>query len=342
MKKYYSIEILRFLTAISILIFHYQHFFLPYNSFSDIKVLENIAIQPFYTFLEFFYKFGNSGVPMFWTISGFVFAHIYLNQKKDIKRYFINRFSRLYPLHLITLLIVAGLQILNNFFFNKFQIYQINDFYHFILNLLFISSWGLEKGYSFNYPIWSVSVEIAVYFFFYLTIEKIKKYNFKFLILISVILLIIDQLNYNFFFSKCARLFFYGVIIYKISLIRISSKKFISISIFLIFLSLKTGLKTFLLYPSILLLFVSLEIYFCKIKNLTIFLGNQTYSLYLIHVPVQLIIIFLIKFFSINNNLLLSGYFFISYIFFMIIMSYIIFEIFEKPTNNYLRNYFLK
>ena len=117
---------------------------------------------------------------------------------------------------------------------------------------------------------------------------------------------------------------------------------FLFISIFLIFLSLKTGLKTFLLYPSILLLFVSLEIYFCKFKNLLAFLGNQTYSMYLIHVPVQLITIFLIKFFSLNNNLLLSNYFFIFYIFIIIIMSYIIFEFFEKPTNTFLRNNLLK
>jgi peptidoglycan/LPS O-acetylase OafA/YrhL len=41
------------------------------------------------------------------------------------------------------------------------------DAYHLALNLGFASSWGLERGSSFNGPIWSVSVEVALYAIFF-------------------------------------------------------------------------------------------------------------------------------------------------------------------------------
>jgi peptidoglycan/LPS O-acetylase OafA/YrhL len=46
-------------------------------------------------------------------------------------------------------------------------VYPLNDAYHFILNLFFASAWGLEKGFSFNAPIWSVSVEVLLYVIFF-------------------------------------------------------------------------------------------------------------------------------------------------------------------------------
>ena len=39
-----SIEILRFFSSLMILIWHYQHFFNPYNIFSEIEVLKEIDI----------------------------------------------------------------------------------------------------------------------------------------------------------------------------------------------------------------------------------------------------------------------------------------------------------
>ena len=81
---------------------------------------------------------------------------------KDSKKFFVNRFTRLYPLHFITLIIVAVLQFFSFKSLNQFMIFDYNDIYHFFLNIFFISSWGFEKGMSFNQPIWSVSYEIIV------------------------------------------------------------------------------------------------------------------------------------------------------------------------------------
>lgn len=341
-EKFYSIEILRFMTAIAVLVSHYKHFFFPFFSNSKIKILENHHLQPFYDNLKYFYEFGIYGVPMFWTISGFVFAHVYLNKKGNFKEFFFNRFARLYPLHLLTLLIVFFLQFINFNYLGKFQIFEYNDLYHFILNFFFISGWGFERGYSFNNPIWSVSVEIVVYFIFYFSIIQIKKNRFKYLISISFVLYFIDQSDFNFFFSKCARLFFYGVIIYKINSLKILKLKLTLISIILLIIGLKTDLKTFFLFPSILLLFVSLENYFFKIRDILVVLGNQTYSIYLIHIPLQLLTIIVFSFFDLNHLILISNIFFLFFVILTMILSHITFKYFEKPLNIYIRNYFLK
>ena len=105
MRKFYGIEILRFLTSISVLIYHYRHFFAPYNSTSNLSYFDINVTLPLYNFLGILYEHGIFGVHVFYTISGFVFAHIYLSTNKSVssKNFFINRFGRLYPLHFATL-----------------------------------------------------------------------------------------------------------------------------------------------------------------------------------------------------------------------------------------------
>ena len=96
-----SIEILRFFSSLMILIWHYQHFFNPYNIFSEIDVLKEINIQPLYNLLSIIYTHGQIGVDIFFAISGFVFCYIYVNSENKItlKNFWVNRFARLYPLH---------------------------------------------------------------------------------------------------------------------------------------------------------------------------------------------------------------------------------------------------
>ena len=163
MRKYYSIEILRLLTSLAVIIYHYRLFFGPSNTYSSLDFLEIRDKLPFYSFLEYFYNYGIYGVHIFYAISGFVFAHVYITKKSvGAKEFFINRFARLYPLHFATLIIVTCIQYFSFFNYESFLLNAYNDLYHFILQLFFISSWGFEKGFSFNVPIWSISVEIGI------------------------------------------------------------------------------------------------------------------------------------------------------------------------------------
>lgn len=98
----------------------------------------------------------------------------------------MDRFSRLYPLHIATFIIVAGLQYIYSRDHSSYFIYQANDAYHAFLNVLLIPAWGFEEGTSFNAPIWSVSIEVILYIiFFFICLMK----GFRYFLVPALILL---------------------------------------------------------------------------------------------------------------------------------------------------------
>lgn len=348
MKKYYGIEFLRFLTSASILLYHYRHFFDPLNTLNPKNYLETEPNLPLYSFLDIFYTYGFYGVPVFYAISGFVFSYIYLSKEKNTtaKVFFINRFARLYPLHIATLILVCFLQYISFLNFDLFQLKLINDFYHFILQIFFISAWGFQDGHSFNGPIWSVSIEIGIYIIFFLLIKKIKFFKLYIVTSIIVFLTIIDKLeigNLGILFLDCSRLFFSGVLVYYIC-DKNKKNKFILnlISIFLIILSFIANFKIFLFCPALLMFFVTIEpiIERNKIKFFCKSFGDLTYSLYLVHVPIQITIILLFSFFEISGTFFLSNVFFILYFLITFLIAHASFKFYELPLNNLLRKKF--
>lgn len=345
MKKYYGIEILRFLTSITVIIYHYRHFFAPYNSTSNINYFEVLSSLPFHNILGVFFEHGIFGVHVFYTISGFVFAHIYLsnNLKITSKSFFINRFARLYPLHFVTLILVTFLQFVSFLQFDTFQIIDNNDFYHFFLQLFFISSWGFENGHSFNAPIWSVSVEVAIYIIFFLTLSMLKKFKIFSVIILSIILLLIDKIKvFDTLFLDCARLFFSGTLVYYLT--KLNTKQFvlIIISLLLLTFSFVGNFKTYLFCPSLVLFFVSIEKYITGKLTQQYFrnLGNLTYSLYLLHLPVQIVVLIFFKLMNFSENIFKTNYFFFSFFIILMILANYSFRLYEKPLNELIRKKF--
>lgn len=117
------------------------------------------------------YAKGYLAVDLFFSLSGFVFYWLYSKRVSEgaisAGKFTFLRFSRLYPLHFATLLIVAVSQLWLVKTGGSYFVYPNNDEKHFLLNLFFASSWGIERGYSFNGPVWSVSVEILLYALFF-------------------------------------------------------------------------------------------------------------------------------------------------------------------------------
>lgn len=353
MKKVASIELLRFISAFMVLVWHYQQFYLPYNPFSNYEIISsNRSIQPFYEFLNIFYNFGNKGVDFFFIISGFVFAHVYLSKysKTTLKTFFVNRLARLYPLHLLTLLVVLLLQTYSNNNFQIFLIYNFNDIYHFFLNLFFISGWGLENGPSYNGPVWSVSIEIIIYFLFFYLIISFKNFRFLKSVVLVISLISIRKIlseEYLIYLPKylltCAILFFEGVIVYYI-VVKLKNKlTLFGLGTFLFILSLIGNFKIFIFLPSIIIIFLSLEKMITKkIGSIFCFLGNLTYGTYLWHVPIQIFIIIFLKKFNIGTVIFQSKGFFLSYMMLVFVFSLISFIFFEKKMRIFIREFFKK
>lgn len=173
--KLLGLEVLRFISAIAVLFWHYQHF-----AFVADKPVDFVTeAQPLYSLFAVFYRYGFYGVQVFWCISGFIFFWKYraaiANGVTGAGKFFVLRFSRLYPLHFATMVLVGLLQLVYLGQKGYYFVYQHNDLKHLILNLFLASHWGLQDGYSFNAPIWSISVEALVYLLFFLVLRLIGR-----------------------------------------------------------------------------------------------------------------------------------------------------------------------
>lgn len=166
--RLYALDASRGLAALVVVLWHWQHF-----AFAGAALPADFerSSQPLYALLRMFYEGGELTVDYFFALSGFIFFWLYAAALADrtvgAGEFWVQRFSRLYPLHIVSLLMVVALQGLYMSREATAFVYPNNDTWHFLLNLLLASSWGVEKGYSFNGPIWSVSVELLLYAAFF-------------------------------------------------------------------------------------------------------------------------------------------------------------------------------
>ena len=327
-KRILPLDSLRGISAVGIAFFwHYVHF--------------RPTEFPFSKKAYWLYNYGFSFVDLFFILSGFVFCYVYkdkiINNKISFKDYAINRFSRLYPMMLLTLIYVAIVQSLRMSIIHNFFQYPYNDAWHFIMNIFCIQKGWVESGFSFNAPSWAISCQIVTYIIFFILLKKFndnKKYFGAYIILILIGLSVSKlKLKYPLFNVEMARTFigfFIGCFVYEFNNYINKNKyknKIICINlIILIGLIMSSSIYghvilgdwinvyRFYIYPSIIL--ISLNFKFINsilsFKPL-IYLGNISYSIYLVHFPIQLTIKTFDDIFKLNINYS-SKLFFFSYI----------------------------
>jgi peptidoglycan/LPS O-acetylase OafA/YrhL len=164
--RFYELDILRGLAAITVVFFHYKHFLLVSDA-----VGFDYGHMPFSTILMPFYLYGQFFVELFFAISGYVFFWLYARPieagQTDAWRFFVARFARLYPLYVVTLMIVAALQLAYRSQYGDDFIYNKDTPFNFVLNLLMVQQWIPYAVQSFNGPAWSISVEVFLYALFF-------------------------------------------------------------------------------------------------------------------------------------------------------------------------------
>jgi peptidoglycan/LPS O-acetylase OafA/YrhL len=354
-KKLFSgLEILRFVCAVSVVVWHYQHFFMvaPGQLAADFRR----EAQPFYAQLSFLYAHGDNGVSIFFAISGFIFFWKYREGIRTGRvnwwRFFVLRFSRLYPLHFATLLFVAAAQWLyiyrNGFSF----VYPYNDTYHFILNLFFASYWGLQNGYSFDAPVWSVSLEVIAYTVFFVAARFIR------LSLIETLGILIfayaaERLLGSHDLFNCLRYFFLGgsvyLIVQKTESIRVTYRLpplvIVTLSsgyIFLVAAGKTQAFSLALFTAGIVALFAVLETHLREtaIPKVAPFFGNLTYSSYLCHFPIQLTCVLITDALMLNRDVYLHPATFLAFIIGTLVISHFVYQFFEAPAQARIRKVF--
>ena len=169
--KLLGLELLRFTCAMVVLVFHFQHF----SMIGDGVASERLALTEL---LWPVYSYGSFGVEIFWCISGFIFYWKYAAsihaRLVDARTFFWLRVSRLYPLHLVTLVAVAALQPAYAALAGRPFVYDAS-LTNFILQLALADQWVGSRPMSFNGPIWSVSAEVFVYLLFFLLMRSVGR-----------------------------------------------------------------------------------------------------------------------------------------------------------------------
>lgn len=336
-----GVNILRGLLSLTVLLWHYQHFWIGSSDW-------DYTTQPWFSLLRVPYTRGYDAVPVFWLVSGVVLANAYFTtlHKGRLVSYIRARIARLYPLHFVTLTVIAALQLLGD----PPQIYGNNDTKHFLLNLFFIPWWGFEDGYSFNAPIWSVSTEIPIYVAFAFLIYRLPNRARIWLVgsvLITIYVFniyrpnLLGQIGIKSDFVDCAAYFFTGIMVSQI--VRVGSRRsalfWFALSLgALAILGLDSG--NWLLGTSVVLSALAIAAgslsQLLNSRMLRTF-GELTYSVFLWHVPVQILIRWFLIETGADNKYFGSPWLLASYIFATYFVGYFSFKYIEEPLRHRLR-----
>ncbi len=140
---------IRGIAALGVVVFHFH---------------KHLQAAPWVTVLFPVYRGGTFFVDLFFVLSGFILSHVYAYEARyaTLRAALVSRLARLYPLHLLTLVLVAALQWVYVTQTKSWFVYYYNNWYHFVLNLFLLNQSGLQRTFSFNGPAWSVSTEFIV------------------------------------------------------------------------------------------------------------------------------------------------------------------------------------
>ena len=130
-------------------------------------------------------------VDLFFVLSGFVISYVYqsIATGADLLRFYKKRLRRLYPLHLLMLIVFVGLEL------GKGGVLPgSNNLTSFFSSLFLLNSIKMPgvTGESWNYPSWSISAEVLSYLAFgalSLGINRAGLYKYRHWFYIGVVLL---------------------------------------------------------------------------------------------------------------------------------------------------------
>jgi peptidoglycan/LPS O-acetylase OafA/YrhL len=342
----YGLEILRVLAALAVVIYHFPDYFYPDRSAND--------AFPFANALRFCYEFGHYAVPVFWTLSGYIFFWKYNKTIADrsisAAQFGMLRFSRLYPLHALTLLLVVVLHLIYvRVFGADGEPFYASGIVAFIAQLFFASNWFTTQ-YTFNGPVWSVSVEVLVYAMFFVAAWSGQLLRPGIVALVAAASgtaywaacrILPETALVNLFW--CAVCFFLGGLL---SQARESmARHYVPIAAGLVsgatvlFFYRPTYVLEFALPVVAVFLFSCGSLWQCRLAERVAVAGNLTYGSYLLHFPLSVIMVMVMKAIDIPPDLAASRIFFLLYLGAVFAAAGISFAFFEKPMQDSIRRH---
>ncbi|ODR99854.1 hypothetical protein AUC68_01590 [Methyloceanibacter methanicus] len=144
------LDFYRYVAAVGVVIFHFAAY-MPLGQAED-------AVAPLQLLVDFFF-----------ILSGFVIMHVYrtrMTSNSDYLVYLRKRLARIYPLHLLTLMVYIALAVCAAYGLFSFENPDRYPADAIVPNLLLVHAWGVTDDLTFNYPSWSISAEFFVYLLF--------------------------------------------------------------------------------------------------------------------------------------------------------------------------------
>lgn len=310
--KNYILQLLRFLFILIIV---------TYNFPIDSILYKNSIIKNINLFITFFF-----------VLSSYIFFFKFNNKKitfKFILNFIKKKILRFYPIHLLLLFFFVIIEIIKNFYINKFDynpLYQSYDFNDFILNFFFLNGFELSP-HTFNQPSWTISLLIWTMLFYSIINLWNKKISIYFSILFSIILTFIIITNYSYEFMYKYRnlllLLSFSLtqvlcyillntnILKRSSILIYTSILILSFFLFYFFKDLSTIFFYFILI--FLILKKNKKLKLTKFKKICIYLGNISFIWFMSHYLITFLmrqilkIIFEFKI-NLNDNTIIFGY----------------------------------
>ncbi|MCK6511382.1 acyltransferase [Myxococcota bacterium] len=375
-KRFYSLDVLRGFAALSVVFWHWPHFF-----FSGTKPETfDTARLPFSEWMFVFYTKGWLAVDLFFCLSGFIFYWLYSTPiyqgEISPSKFALLRFSRLYPLHLATFLFVAVAQFWMIHASGRYFVYPNNDGKHFLLHLLFASSWGFERGHSFNGPVWSVSVEVLLYVIFFFC-SRFLPVRALLLAALSLVGFLFVQKLYppmgrgigSFFFGGCVFFAYKAILSSERSAVLTRWVILLTANVWIVTIAIvQQGIDIRLLIAyttsfspryeaffdrsiqKVLVFWPVLVVFPLTILSLALFethrgllakrlsfLGDISYSSYLLHFPMQILFSAIVSSLTSDHSVYYSPWLMLLFFAALVLACFLSFRYIEMPAQNYLR-----
>lgn len=338
----------RFVAAMAIVVYHFGREVPPFNNPHLASLVHH----------------ANLGVSYFYILSGFVMMVAYY--KKDPSPvtpmvYYKNRLARIYPLYFIALLLVVSYYVLKSAPVSSVSL---------LLSLPGLQAWYPPSALQLNYPGWSISVELFFYILFPWLFNRLYlKYSFNKLLLLGIAVWFLSQLFFNGilnssfyrdFPSNRANALFYFPLMHLneflvgnlagLFVLRNRNLRFKNADVFLLLLMLMmafvvttglpvnfhNGLLAIFIVPFLILLSLSKGVFSTIGSSQPLqFLGDISYGIYILQVPVYLYCYELFTRLGLENYTVL----FYLYCIILIVTSAVFYKVVEKPLRDRIRNH---